>query len=223
MEYISFEDKNIKQEIEKIDKEDKTIRIKFDQNKKDMLFLLGILFAAKKNISAYNISYKDFDEKKSFNKMVYFWTWLDEKPSFEVKNDQEKAFLICSVRNTNINDKESLNELTGFLENIGYQVHYPARDTNQSDTIGYRICLENTKAIAKANTVFANYSDTSMGSMFDLGVTYYLMQKYLNRRFCLLNAKEFGSFKNDYGKRIVEELSNMNMQNTDIRTLEKKL
>ena len=60
------------------------------------------------------------------------------------------------------------------LESAGWDVHWPPRDTNQNDPIGYRICRDNYKAIYYSDVVHVVYDPTSEGSLFDLGMAFAL-------------------------------------------------
>ena len=81
-----------------------------------------------------------------------------------------KAFLICPVRN----DPNAGRQYTEELESRGWTVHWPARDTNQDDHIGLRICQDNRTAIRDADVVFVVWDGESQGSLFDLGIAFAL-------------------------------------------------
>jgi len=85
----------------------------------------------------------------------------------------KKIFLICPVRFASEEEKQILADYVAGLENQGFQVHYPSRDTNQVDpTGGYQICTDNRKAIINADEVHLYWSKASQGSLFDLGVAF---------------------------------------------------
>lgn len=85
-----------------------------------------------------------------------------------------KIFLICPVRNASEEQKEKLMQYIVDLEKQGHEVYYPARDTDQNDNIGYRICTDNKKAIRKSHIVHLFWDKNSQGSLFDLGMAFAL-------------------------------------------------
>ena len=82
------------------------------------------------------------------------------------------VFLICPVRDANPEQKEKMEQYISNLKSQGIKVYYPARDTNQVDSIGYRICCDNRQAIVDVEEVHVFYDKTSQGSLFDLGMTF---------------------------------------------------
>ena len=83
----------------------------------------------------------------------------------------KKAFLICPVRNHSPDETASV---VGDLEDSGWTVHWPHRDTNQDDDVGLDICNQNRVAIAAADMVFITWDGESTGSLFDLGMAFAL-------------------------------------------------
>jgi len=81
----------------------------------------------------------------------------------------EKMFLICPVRNS----KKDYNQVVQKLEQK-YKVHWPPRDTDQKDTIGFRICTDNMKAIQEADIIGVIWDGESQGCLFDLGIAFAL-------------------------------------------------
>jgi hypothetical protein len=84
----------------------------------------------------------------------------------------KKIFLICPVRDATPNEAKFLEEYTNKLESEGYNLYYPARDTNQDDPNGYNICFENRRALMDADEVHIYWSDGSVGSKFDFGMAF---------------------------------------------------
>jgi nucleoside 2-deoxyribosyltransferase len=81
-----------------------------------------------------------------------------------------KSFIISPVRNIDNHTHIELQRVTAELEEQGYSVHLPIRDTNQQNNeIG--ICSQNYQAIIDADLVCIWYEPNSIGSVFDLGVT----------------------------------------------------
>jgi nucleoside 2-deoxyribosyltransferase len=83
-------------------------------------------------------------------------------------------YLICPVRNVSKKFKEGLEAQVKFLEAEGHTVYYPARDTNQDDPIGLRICRDNRKAIEEADVIYIAWDGKSKGSLLDLGMAFAL-------------------------------------------------
>ena len=81
----------------------------------------------------------------------------------------KRAFLICPVRGHDISETEAVVQK---LESDGWKVHWPPRDTDQTDTIGLQICGQNRAAIIAADRVFIVWNGESKGSLFDLGVAW---------------------------------------------------
>jgi len=82
-----------------------------------------------------------------------------------------RAFLICPVRG---HDPHDYAEVVAVLEQRGWTLHYPPRDTNQEDAMGYRICADNRAAIEAAERVFVIWDGQSQGGLFDLGMAFAL-------------------------------------------------
>jgi len=87
------------------------------------------------------------------------------------------VFLICPVREASEEQKERMIGYISKLENWGLKVYYPARDTNQEDHIGYRICTDNANAIQNSDEVHIFFDPNSKGTIFDLGVAFALKKK----------------------------------------------
>lgn len=80
-----------------------------------------------------------------------------------------RSFLICPVRGK---PPEHYAAIVADLEARGYVVHWPPRDTNQSDPMGLQICRENAAAIKTADIVHVVWDGQSQGCLFDLGVAF---------------------------------------------------
>ena len=80
-----------------------------------------------------------------------------------------KAFLICPVRG---HEPEETEYIVKQLDEQGFDVHWPHRDTNQDDDTGLNICKENRDAIHNADCVFIVWDGKSTGSLFDLGMAF---------------------------------------------------
>lgn len=91
---------------------------------------------------------------------------------------EKTAFLICPVRGV---PQEETERYCKLLEDEGYKVHWPPRDTNQDDDVGLRICNDNLEAIKKASIVAIVWDGKSQGVLFDAGMAFSLGKtiKYL--------------------------------------------
>ena len=87
-----------------------------------------------------------------------------------------KTFLICPVRGHDTTETENIVKK---LENDGYSVHWPPRDTNQNDDTGYKICKQNLMAIMMSNVVHFVWNGESQGCLFDLGMAFALGKKVI--------------------------------------------
>ncbi|MBU1198531.1 MAG: hypothetical protein KKF46_06040 [Nanoarchaeota archaeon] len=100
----------------------------------------------------------------------------------------KKEFWICPVREIDEKEKALLQDKLERREKVGVQVHFPPRDTNQDDPIGYKICTENKNAIKNADMIRIYYNPKSKGSMFDLGMTF-----MADKPLLLINTDNFQS------------------------------
>lgn len=189
-----------------------------DVKSRDFIFNLGQLFAQGKAIGVNNVGYvlkqiqdeKAKGYKKSFNMMTLYWAINNLTADFShISPDPKRVFLICPVRNATDEEKANLQRIIEKYEGMGYLVHYPERDTNQNpfvsntNTGGYNICLANARAIANAQTVVIYYNKSSVGSMFDVGVTYYLTKNNPNRKFIVENEFDYDE-TNSIDQKIME-------------------
>lgn len=105
-------------------------------------------------------------------------------------------FVICPVRNASLQQTEAIEEWVREFEADGKTVYWPARDTNQDDANGYRICRDNADAIKSAKSVHVWFDPASQGSLFDIGMAFALEKpiRLINR--CMLEKTEKKSFQN---------------------------
>jgi hypothetical protein len=82
------------------------------------------------------------------------------------------VFLICPVRNATEEQRAEMMEYIKELEDKGLKVYYPARDTDQNDGRGIRICRDNKEAIKNSREVHIYFVEGSQGSLFDLGMAF---------------------------------------------------
>lgn len=185
---------SIDKEIEKIESSD-TVCVRFDATRKDILFLIGIIFAANKKIEILNKEDLNLlTETKSFDKMVNHWEERKEGPNIINNSNYNKIFLICPVRNITAEQKNLINNYVSDIEEKGYSIHNPNRDTNQIDSIGFRICKDNGTAVAESQSIHIFYDSNSRGTLFDLGMSYYFKKKLViaNKDSVLWNREDFG-------------------------------
>jgi hypothetical protein len=91
-----------------------------------------------------------------------------------MKTQNKHCFLICPVRNA---DTKQAEAVVRQLEENGWKVHWPHRDTDQKDNIGLRICEDNFKAIRDADIVFIIWDGKSQGCLFDAGMAFALNKR----------------------------------------------
>lgn len=83
-----------------------------------------------------------------------------------------KYFVICAVRKADKEYSDYIAALVNKYEEEGHEVYWPARDTDQDDPIGYRICVDNRAAIENADAILFAWDGESTGSLFDLGIAW---------------------------------------------------
>jgi len=86
--------------------------------------------------------------------------------------EQYDVFLICPVRNASFFQKNQINKYIEKMKADGKTVYYPATDTDQNDTTGFRICTDNKNAIINSKSVAIYWDENSTGSLFDLGIAF---------------------------------------------------
>lgn len=107
-----------------------------------------------------------------------------------------RAFLICPVRNVSSEVSERIKGYVHKLESglmpggKVRQVHWPARDTDQSDPIGFRICETNVIKIRESREVHVWYDAKSTGSTFDIGAVFSLALCGWSGKIYIANEKQ---------------------------------
>ena len=202
------------------------ISIDFNASSPEQVFNLGEIFVSSKRIKLKNYDkivdlIKQEQEngiEKSFNRMAAFWANYSLSVSLNnIPTSPKNLFLICPIRNATESSKENLKKIIAKYEDLGYHVHYPARNTNQNpfvnkiNTGGFNICLENARAIAAAQTVVIYYDNSSIGSAFDLGVAYSLAKLNPERKFIVENEKDVNPLTPIGAK--IQELLNLSRSN----------
>ncbi|HLX12160.1 MAG TPA: hypothetical protein VKS81_05055 [Bacteroidota bacterium] len=85
------------------------------------------------------------------------------------------VYLICPVRNATEEDRAFTREYVAKLEHEGHSVHFPPRDSDQTeDGIGLRVNESNRQGILNADEVHIFWDPRSTGSHFDLGMVFML-------------------------------------------------
>lgn len=84
------------------------------------------------------------------------------------------VFLICPVRGVTADESAEIGAFVRRVEASGVSVYWPARDTDQDDIIGHRICADNLAAMQASRMVYVWWNENSRGSLFDLGMAFAL-------------------------------------------------
>jgi hypothetical protein len=100
-------------------------------------------------------------------------------------HDFYDIFLICPVRNATEEQKAKIAKYIEDAEARGMKVYYPARDTNQQDAVGWRICSDNRKAIQESEEIHVFWDSNSTGTLFDLGMAF-----CLGKRIKIVNIED---------------------------------
>jgi len=94
-----------------------------------------------------------------------------------------KVFLICPVRSGQF--EAVANAYVESLERLGWEVHHPPRDVDQTDDgIGLKICEAHREAMRNCEEVHIIYHPDSQGWLFDFGMAF-----MLEKPICLVNQK----------------------------------
>lgn len=103
-----------------------------------------------------------------------------------------KICLISPVRMATAENTKLIRRYVEKLEKSGHQVHWPIRDTNQTDPVGIEICDTNLRAILEADEIHIWYLAKSEGIHFDLGAAYMLIRTLgYKKRIVFANKDEF--------------------------------
>lgn len=86
----------------------------------------------------------------------------------------KKIFIAGPVRNASAETREFLDLFVEAMEKQGIKVHYPPRDTDQTDPVGNKICDTNLSAILEGDGVCIHFDKESQGTFFDIGGAYML-------------------------------------------------
>lgn len=100
-----------------------------------------------------------------------------------------KIFIICPVRNVDEDTNKKIRNHIDSLERAGHEVHWPYRDTDQSDINGINICIANREAIYSADEIHIWFDNNSQGSLFDIGMTFAFLRN-TSKKLVLINKND---------------------------------
>jgi len=84
-------------------------------------------------------------------------------------------YLICPVRNRNLEDQQFADAYVANLEAKGNSVHYPPRDVDQTDDgIGFGISDAHRTFMRTCDEIHVIWDPESVGSHFDFGMAFML-------------------------------------------------
>jgi len=87
--------------------------------------------------------------------------------------EAEINFIIRPVRGVTEQENKSIEGCIASAEKSGIKIYDPFLHTNQNDDTGYNICMQNCAAISRSKKVLLFYNPESLGSVFDIGMTYF--------------------------------------------------
>lgn len=85
---------------------------------------------------------------------------------------RKKIYMVCPVRLCTPELRQKMDRYVGMLEDVlGYEVHYPPRDVDQTNDDGaIRICEAHFKAMLECDEVHLWFDESSLGCHFDAGM-----------------------------------------------------
>ena len=86
-------------------------------------------------------------------------------------------YIVCPVRHVSFEQTRIIEMYVEKLEDQGHEVHYPPRNVDQSDPIGFNIVSAHKTAMELCDEVHIFWDSTSSGSHFDLGMAIALGKK----------------------------------------------
>lgn len=110
-------------------------------------------------------------------------------------NKKKRVFLIRPVRNCTAAFAEKVAAYVQDLEEQGYVVHDPPRDTPQDDPTGLNICRTNRAAVEAADEIHFAWDGDSQGCLFDLGMAFALRKKIVPVEKLMVKSSEGKSFQ----------------------------
>lgn len=123
-----------------------------------------------------------------------------------------KIYIICSVRNATEEQIAFAENYVRRLEHQGHEVHYPPRDTDQTDDgTGLNICISHRDAMEECDEVHVLWDKDSKGSHVDFGMAFahYKPIVYVDN-FATTPYKSYGNVIKAIGSKINEDRFNTN-------------
>jgi nucleoside 2-deoxyribosyltransferase len=106
--------------------------------------------------------------------------WDDDKKPYHPRclnavrsESRRRVFIISSVRLATDKFNSHLDNYVEHLEKLGVEVYLPKRDTDQTASYIER-CRQNRAGIERADEVHIFYDSTSLGTHFDMGMSFCL-------------------------------------------------
>jgi hypothetical protein len=99
-------------------------------------------------------------------------------------HSEKRIYVVCPVNNVTPQITEYLKNYVSGLEAKGHSVHWPARDTNQTQDLLGRMA-QNRDAIKRSNEIHIYWDPASLGSKVDLGMIF-----MANKPVKLINKEE---------------------------------
>jgi len=107
--------------------------------------------------------------------------------TIEKVSNKPYVYLICPVRNADPEVLAKLKLYVADLEAQGKTVHWPPRDTDQSDPTGVKILEQNRQATLDAKEIHIWWDPESKGSHIDLGMLAMALLFDSTKKIILLN------------------------------------
>lgn len=105
--------------------------------------------------------------------MSNLWGYIEDYANCGRAERTKRIFLIAPVRGISDTYKDGIQTQVEWLEQQGYDVHWPMRDTPQ-DATEKEICDTNYLAIRQCDEVRIIWDGKSQGCLFDLGMAFAL-------------------------------------------------
>ena len=103
---------------------------------------------------------------------------------------------MCPVRGITDEERLVIEKYVLDLEAAGNAVHWPPRNTDQSDPIGLRTRQDNRRAIEDAEEIHVWWNYKSQGSLFDFRMAFALRKKIVLVNYDSIQKTPQKSFSN---------------------------
>ena len=87
-----------------------------------------------------------------------------------------KYFAIRPIKGITEDYAKAIAQQIEFYRKQGHEVYDPVEDTDQSDSVGLRICNDNRTAIEGCDCILFMWDGKSKGCLFDLGMAFALQK-----------------------------------------------